>query len=158
MTYIVTPDKNIRHLSPEEVRECKRLAKLSLVVLSGGEKGSTKREKEANLILDTIRLAEEYKDQELAKEREQLGTQKKQLQSIAENITKDLTPADKQETTKKIPPNQTRPLSMKKWEKILGANRKTLRKIYNFHRVSERKWTLTLDEFPAEYLEKYQKT
>lgn len=55
-------------------------------------------------------------------------------------------------------PGQSRPLSMKKWEDIFGADKRTLRTIYHFHQASPRKWTLSLSELPAEYLEKYKKT
>lgn len=102
LDYIVTPIKNLKPLSPEEEKEARRLAALSINVhlITGSrpeydttmteEERLAISEREANLILNAARLGERYKDQELATEKEQIATNRRQLQDAAENTIKDL--------------------------------------------------------------------
>ena len=50
----------------------------------------------------------------------------------------------------------SKPVSLKKWQYVFGVGKNKIREIvngddYHFVQVSDRKWKLPLDEFPAEY-------
>lgn len=56
----------------------------------------------------------------------------------------------------------TKPLQNKQWAEIFGYSPNKMRdlrnegKVYHFKQVSARRWSLPIDELPAEYLEKYR--
>lgn len=73
---------------------------------------------------------------------------------------------DKTPTSQKNQPLKlSRPLSLQQWSSIFGVSINKVREWkndpispYHFQKMSERKWSLPLNELPAEYLEKYRKS
>lgn len=68
---------------------------------------------------------------------------------------------EQRDKAKKSERKLSRPLFMKSWAKIFGISTSTMRRMrngkkYDFIQKSERKWSLPIDELPAEYLEKYR--
>ncbi len=107
ITYIITPDKNVKPLSPEEQKECLKIAARAVLMPDEPDPAlakMTRRELE-----ETIRLNEIHK--QIIKE--ESAAEKRRLQNIAENITKDLAaetpPASRETATEGKPKAETPP-------------------------------------------------